>query len=174
MQYANEDFEEFADDFIRGLQQNDRIVFTERLQRDALDFSIESLKHVDEYLNYVFQNRPRPKGWVNKLQSFFGNRNLDLPEGRDWITTVLWGGAYVGEVIRRNAPRKYNWVGFDDWIREHPEQVQILGSEKALQVCTLLTQESGAFTLPLNKVYKFICEGIEESTWFYADCEVRE
>jgi len=37
-----------------------------------------------------------------------------------------------------------------------------------------LTPGKGAFTLPLNKVYKFIANGPEDSVWFHAACEVRE
>src|SRR5206468_10081455 len=57
----------------------------------------------------------------------------------EWVKAVLWGGAYVGEVIRRNAPREYNWVDFDEFIREYPDTTQLLGEEKQLGVCALLT-----------------------------------
>ena len=154
MIFVNKTFEDFADCFVGALIRNDDIAFPEELNRDQLTFSVKSLKHVDDYLTYLFENRPERMG-------------------RDWVNTILWGGAYVGEIIRRNSVRPYNWVDFDDWIREYPEQVKILGDRRDLQVCAFLTPGKGAFTLPLNKVHKFIENGQEDSVQFYAECEVR-
>jgi hypothetical protein len=155
MQFVNDVFEEFADCFVGDLERGEDIAHPAKLNRDSLDFSVESLKNVDKYLDYLFKNRPQRMG-------------------KEWVNTILWGGAYVGEVIRRNAPRQYDWVDFDDWIREYPEQVQLLGDRKDLQVCAFITPGQGAFTLPLNKVHKFIANGPEDSVRFYAACEVRE
>jgi len=155
MQFVNGVFEGFAEFFTGESQRDEDIAHAEKLKRPLLDYSVESLKLVDEYLKFLFDNRPQRMG-------------------RDWVNTILWGGAYVGEVIRRNAPRQYDWVDFDGWISEHPEQVQLLGSTKALEVCAFLTPGQGAFTLPLNKVLKFIANGPEDSVRFYVACEIRE
>src|SRR5262249_40596391 len=92
---------------------------------------------------------------------------------REWLKTVLWGGAYVGEVIRRNAQRPYDWVKFDDFIREYPDTTRLLGAETQLAICALLTPGRGAFTLPINKTLRFIYDGPADSVHFYAECEVR-
>ena len=155
MQNVNDIFAEFAACFTGELQDDIDIVHPERLDRSRLDYSMESLKRVDDYLAFLHDNHPEHMG-------------------REWVKAVLWGGAYVGEVIRRNAPRKYDWVDFDDFIREYPETTQLLGDQKDLGICALLTAGGGGFTLPINKMLRFIQDGPDDSVWFYTACEVRE
>jgi hypothetical protein len=154
METVNDIFEEFAACFTGELDGDSEIIHPERLDRRKLDYSLQSLKVVDEYLMYMHTN---------------------LPEeiGREWDNAVLWGGAYVGEVIRRNAPRQYDWVDFDDFIREYPDTTRLLGAEKQLGFCALLTPGGGAFTMPINKMLRFIFDGPADSVSFYAECEVR-
>jgi hypothetical protein len=153
MQFVNADFEGFAELFA-GAWLDEDVAFPERLDRSQLDFSLDSLHVVDRYLTFLHENLPEQMG-------------------REWVNVVLWGGAYVGEVIRRHASRNYDWVAFEDWLSEHPEQVHFLGTEKSLELCAFLTPGGGGLTLPLNKVYKFLFEGPSESVWFYATAEVR-
>lgn len=154
MEYVDDIFTEFAACFTGALEGDSEIVHPDRIDRAQLDYSIASLKIVDEYLGYLHQHRPEQMG-------------------RQWVNAVLWGGAYVGEVIRRHAAREYNWVDFDDFIREYPETTELLGDEKDLSICALLTAGGGGFTLPISKVLKFIHNGPEDSVHFYAACEVR-
>jgi hypothetical protein len=151
----NDIFAEFAACFAGTLDGDGEIVHPERLKRDKLDYSLASLKVVDEYLMYLHEHRPEQMG-------------------RDGVKAVLWGGAYVGEVIRCNAPREYNWVDFEDFIREYPDTTRLLGDQKELGFCALLTAGGGGFTLPINKMLRFIHDGPEDSVYFYASCEVRE
>jgi hypothetical protein len=155
MENVNDIFAEFAASFAGTLDGDGEIVLPERLDRSKLDYSIPSLKVVDDYLQYLHENRPDQMG-------------------RDWVKAVLWGGAYVGEVIRRNAPREYNWVDFDEFIREYPDTIQLLGEEKQLGMCAVLTPGGGGFTLPVNKMLRFIHDGSGDSVYFYSACEVRE
>jgi hypothetical protein len=152
---VNDIFAEFAACFAGTLNGDGEIVYPERLDRSRLDYSLASLKMVDDYLSYLHENRPEQMG-------------------REWVKAVLWGGAYVGEVIRRNAPREYNWVDFDEFIREYPDTTRLLGEEKQLGFCALLTPGRGGFTLPINKMLRFIHDGPEDSVYFYSACEVRE
>ena len=155
MEYVNEIFGGFAACFAGTLEGDGEIVHPERLGREKLDYTLTSLKAVDEYLTYLHEHRPEQMG-------------------AEWVKAVLWGGAYVGEVVRRNAPREYNWADFDVFLREYPETTQLLGDEKQLGFCALLTAGGGGFTLPINKTLRFICDGPEDSVYFYAACEVRE
>lgn len=154
MNFVNDTFEQFAEFFTGEREAGEELAHAVILNRSALDYSLESLKSVDEYLQHLFDHRPERMG-------------------RDWVNVILWGGAYVGEVIRRNSDRRYDWVDFDDWLDEHPEQAQFLGTKKELQVCAFLTPGCGAFTLPLNKIHKFIANGMEDSVWFYAAGELK-
>jgi hypothetical protein len=93
--------------------------------------------------------------------------------GLPWFNTVLWGGAYVGEVVRRCAPRRYDWFDFNDFIVEYPDTARIIGPKKELAISALLSPGGGAFTLPINKMLRFIHEGPADSVWFYAEGEIR-
>lgn len=152
---VNEIFEEFAAAFVGEIEGEGDIVHAGRLGRGRLDYSLESLKAVDEYLAHLHEEPPE---------------RLD----QAWVNAVLWGGAYVGEVVRRNAPRRYDWVDFDDFIVAWPDTARILGDEKQLGICALLTAGGGGFTLPINKMLRFIYDGPADSVHFYAACEVRE
>ena len=154
MENANDFLEDFAACFTGELDSDDEIVYPESLDRGKLDYSLPSLKVVDEYLKRLHTNRPEQMS-------------------REWNIAVLWGGAYVGEVIRRNAQRKYDWVKFDDFIREYPDTTRLLGAETQLAHCAVLTPGRGAFTLPINKMLRFIYDGPADSVHFYAECEVR-
>jgi hypothetical protein len=154
MQYINDIFEQFASWFAGESGGDGEIVYPERLKREQLDFSVKSLAAVDEYLQFLHENRPEQMR-------------------REWVKAILWGGAYTGEVIRRNAPREYNWVDFEEFIRAFPETTRLLGEEKQLGFCALLTPGGGSFTMPINKLIRFIHDGPGDSVRFYVACEVR-
>jgi hypothetical protein len=155
METVNDIFEEFAECFVGTVDGDGEIVHPEHLDRGKLDYSLASLKIVDKYLAYLHTNRTEEMG-------------------REWVKAVLWGGAYVGEVIRRNTPQKYDWVDFDVFIREYPGTTQLLGEEKQLGFCALLSSGGGDFIMPINKMLRFIHDGPEDSVYFFAACEVRE
>ena len=157
MQDVNPLFEEFAAIFCGELQEDSDVVHRDRLDRTRLDYSVDSLKTVDEYLILLHSNHP-----------------IQFGQDQKWIKTIMWGGAYVGEVIRHNAIRKYSWVDFHDFVVEYPQTTHILGEQRQLGYTALLTPGGGAFSLPINKVLRFIYDGPEDSVWFYATCEVRE
>ena len=148
MKFVNEVFEQLAACFVGELKGDGEIAHPKILKRESLDYSVESLKQVDEYLTFLYEHKPKR---ITKA----------------WLNTVLWGGAYVGEVIRRNASCEHDWVSFEDWIQEHPEHLRSLGPENTLPVCAVLRFRQNAFTLPLNKVSKFINNGPEDGTWAY-------
>ena len=79
-----------------GRDKEHEIVLLERLDRARLDFSHESLHHVDEYLNAVHDSG-------------------DTSVGLSLLTTIWATALYVGEIIRRSAPnRHYEWITFTD------------------------------------------------------------
>ncbi len=152
MENINCALEELAALFANGSNEGDEIISSERLDRSRLNYSLESLGAVDDYLAYLHENRPQRMA-------------------QQWDKSILRCGAYVGEVIRRNSSRSYNWVDFDLFVRDFPRSKQLLGSEKTLACCALLSVGGGQFTLPINKVIKFIHNGEEDSVWFYASAE---
>lgn len=81
---------------VAGASVDEDIVMPERLDRSRLDFSLDSLHVIDEYLNEVHDSE-------------------QTTVGRSLLTTIWAAAMYSGEVIRRAAPaRSYEWVTIGD------------------------------------------------------------
>ena len=72
------------------------------LPREQLDFSLDSLRHLDSYLARVREQAGK------------------LPEQTEMNLVVL-AGAYLGEVVRSSAPTRWLWEPYDDYARAHPD-----------------------------------------------------
>ena len=75
---------------VAGASADEDIIMPERLDRSRLDFSLDSLHVIDQYLNEVHDSEQTSVG-------------LSL------LTTIWAAALYTGEVIRRAAPAR----GFD-------------------------------------------------------------
>ncbi|TVO58353.1 hypothetical protein [Denitromonas ohlonensis] len=112
-----------------------------------LDFSLASLKHVDEYLERI---RKEPE--VEKT----------------WNRVVLRTGAYIGEVIRRNSKSVlWQWIGHDDAALIAPKLFD--GMPKTIATASVLHDGKAGLTFPLGKVEKYLENGSEDSVHFYAE-----
>jgi hypothetical protein len=121
--------------------------WTERLPTELLDFSIPSLSHINEYLDFV-----------RVQQNLESDRNL----------ICLRAGAYVGEVIRRNSPPGcWHWLDYEHARQASPEL--FAGFEKSIATCAVLYQRDGGFCFPLVKVCKYLENGPEDDTRFFAE-----
>lgn len=120
---------------------------TELLDPSRLDFTIESLGFVDDYLEQM--------------------RKRNLEEGSDeYYKLVLRCGAYVGEVIRRNSTRTtYHWLDFKGGL-----QISKLIADfgESLGGAAMLWDSATGLTFPLAKVQKFLDNGREDSVQFFA------
>jgi len=154
MKFVNNIFEEFAKAFVGQLRGNGEIAFPNELRRSALNYSAESLKVLDEYLEFLHKNR-------------------SLVVGPEAAITILRSGAYLGEVIRRGAKSHFNWVDYDEYIPSNPELREILGP-RDVSTCAFICENSGNMYMPLNKVVRFIAEGIEHSTHYFASVALRD
>ncbi len=114
------------------------------LDERKLDFSVESLKHLDEYLK-VLHAAP--------------------PHQEDLIGVALRCGAYVGEVIRKNSHNKMDWVAFKE-AAKYSEYVKGLGH--SLGTAGILWTNPETMCFPLTKVCKFLENGNEDSVYFFA------
>ncbi len=147
-------FHEFAGAFAGAFKDAKPICFPAQLRRDELDLSLASLKHVDEYLLYL-------------------HRRKDELDPAQWHSTVLYGGAYVGEVIRYETNNHYRWIDYDDYMAENPE-FQSLIPERSTPTCAFLVDDQDNMSMPLNKVARFIDEGKENSVHFFAHCDIKQ
>jgi hypothetical protein len=108
------------------------------------DYSIESLSAIDDHLERVRQN---------------------APEGDALLKFVLRGGAFVGEVIRKQSKTKtWHWLAFADAAKIDP---QVAAWGQSLSTIAVLWDGKG-FCFPLGKVLKFLQNGREDSVKFFA------
>lgn len=113
------------------------------LSVDALDYSLESLRHVDEYLAQLHRVPP--------------------PDG-ERLQVVLRAGAYLGEVVRRCRPGVFHWVLYEEAarlsaaIREMPESIATTG---------ILWRDADSMAFPLGKVCKYLENGREDSLYTF-------
>ena len=115
------------------------------LNPQKLDFSVESLKHVDEYLETIRKDKEVEK---------------------EWNRVVLRAGAYVGEVVRRNDKKTlWQWVDLDT---AKSLDSQFFGSmPKVVASAAMLYDSKSGFAFPLAKIEKYLENGSEDSVYFF-------
>lgn len=145
-------FREFAAAFAGRVPDAKPICFAEELDRDELDLSLESLKLVDQYLAYLHDHN-------------------DVLSDDELHSTILYGGAYVGEVIRHETDNHFRWIDYDDYMRDHGE-LRSLIPERNVATCAFLVNAAGTMSMPLNKIARFINEGDENSVHYFAHCDI--
>lgn len=118
------------------------------LLRDVsrFDFTIDSLKVMDTHLEQM--------------------RAQELDD-QAWNSFVLRAGAYVGEIIRNHTPNPNHWHWLD--YKQAAERVPLVAS-LGLNIGTsaVLWDGTDGVIFPCAKVAKFLKNGPEDSTWFYA------
>ncbi len=116
------------------------------LRPKKLDYSLKSLKHLDDYLDEIRKTKEVEQ---------------------DWNKTVLRVGAYVGEVIRRSdAKGRWHWVDHDTAVQLDPKGWK--NFEKSIFTAAVLYQGGQSFCFPIGKVYKFLENGREDSVRAFA------
>ncbi len=121
----------------------------EYLDRSKLDFSIESLDHVNTFLNSIHL----------KLK--------DVPDNK-MNALVLRTGAYLGEVIRKNSThKKFQWISFEK-ASSLNSRIQAMG-ESISTVAILQEQKTQHFFFPLGKVLKSLHFGTSEHLKAFAE-----
>jgi hypothetical protein len=129
-----------------------KVAFREAIPVQKMDYTVESLKHLDAYLDLLL------------------SKKSEITD-QDYTNTVLAAGSYLGEVIRRNSERNYRWVNYQDYFPKHP-RIAALVSE-GLGSGAVLATESGRMTMPINKIIRYLEEGPENNTHFYALGELK-
>ena len=118
----------------------------ESLDVSRCDFTVESLKAVDDHLEVM--------------------RHRSL-EGEAMMKFVLRCGAYVGEVIRRHAPgaKPWHWLKYDDAVRLD-QRLAAVGA--GLGTAAVLWDGREGFCFPLGRVGKYLENGAEDSVSVFA------
>jgi len=124
----------------------------EYLDYGKLDYSLESLKHVNEYLKKAREMK-----------------TID----RDWKKVTLRAGAYVGEVIRRGSRKsKPVWIDFETAKKLSPKF--FTGGEDELGLVFVLYDGKDGFSFPIAKVQKFLANGPEDDVYSFASYLLRD
>jgi|GEM_PF-1409553 len=120
---------------------------SELLNSSKLDFSEESLVIIDQYLAVMRQ------------------KNL---EGESLMKFVFRCGAYVGEVVRRNAKdSEYHWIDFPTAAKLDKDK-HIASLAEGLGTVAILWDGKREFWFPFGKVIKFLQNGQEDSVKHFA------
>jgi hypothetical protein len=128
------------------------LAFPNRIDREALDYRLENLHALDRYLDYLHEH-------------------AEEIEDQEYTNTVLAAGCYPGEVIRRTASVEYRWVNYADYFPSRPKLAAMVPEGVGTGAVLVATTE--AMTMPLNKIARYIVDGPENNTHFYAAAEVR-
>lgn len=136
---------EYADLSLMLTQENQNITYRrDALDPAQLDFSLDSLHHIDAYLEQLM---------------------AAPPDGHDFLRVVLRTGAYVGEVMKKQRPGKYHWIAYDE-AAKHSDFVR--GLEHSIASAAMLWYDNGSVSFPLGKVCKYLENGSEDSVYFFA------
>jgi hypothetical protein len=137
---------EFSDLSIMLCQDRENPTYMrELLDEKKPDFSLESLKHVDAYLEALHGKPPQGE--------------------EETVRLVLRCGAYVGEVIRKNSPGKMHWVAFKEAARYSAFAKEL---EYSAATAGILWRNSENMCFPLAKICKFLENGSEDSVYSFA------
>jgi hypothetical protein len=122
------------------------IALVQHLPQARLDFSVESLHFLDEYLPHVAEN-------------------LKVIDQQSITNTILGAGCYVGETIRRNSTIKFRWENYHDYFSTRPQLAAIFIEEIGTAAVLAAPDQ---MTAPISKVVRFLYEGPENNIHFYA------
>jgi tetratricopeptide (TPR) repeat protein len=126
---------------------------SELLDSARLDFSLDSLAFVDDYLAQMRK------------------RKLD-EDGEDYSKLVLRCGAYVGEVILRNAlGTTFHWLDYKGALKIN-ESIADFG--ECLGSAAALWDSDTGLWFPLSKVQKFLDNGRGDSVQFFAEVVIQK
>lgn len=114
------------------------------LNSAALDYSVDSLRHVDDYLELVRRQGYQPS---------------------EVFTVVTRCGAYLGEVIRRASPASCRWIAYEDALRT---DCSFGRSPESMENFALLRLQGKFSCLPFSKVIKRLHLGKEDSVETFA------
>ena len=115
---------------------------SELLDPAQLDYSLESLRHLDAYL---------------------GAMHAAPPSERELMQVILRAGAYLGEVVRRLRP-EFHWVLYEQAAR-YSENVRAM--EDSIGTAGILWKDAANVAFPIGKAWKRVDLGAEDSVYTF-------
>jgi len=126
----------------------DPVINSEYFKNKSMNYSIESLEHLDHYLEGL---------------------RAELPEDEVLIKVALRSGSYLGEVIRRQSNENYNWLKFSE-AEKLNTYIKDIGYQ--LGTAMILWSEPENFFFPIAKVLKRLENGSEDSLVSFAKVSI--
>ena len=119
----------------------------EYLDRKKLNYSLDSLRHVDEFLGQIRQNNGIEEAWS------------------DVVARV---GAYLGEVIRRNATNHaWYWIDYESAKSLDPKVCEALGA--VIGTTAVLFSGNREFAFPLMQVERRLRQACGDDLLSFAE-----
>lgn len=119
------------------------------LDHQKLDYSLNSLKLVEEYLLQIKKHR--------KTLTYF-----------DLLRVTLRCGAYCGEVIRRNSKGGYHWTTHDDYHKGKSASVILPKTAETYYILLYKKGDSVGIVTPMVKVSRLLRWGMGDSIYALA------
>lgn len=142
----------------------DLILLPNRLDRGKLNYSVESLKEIDQWLAKIHT--------INRLQAGEGKAGeLLMLDGRG-DNSIVFAGLYLGEVIRANSDLDWKWERFDLFLNANPYFAEHYGDEAGLDSFMLIGPQGAA--TPINTALKRVIHGKEESVHYIGQLLLNE
>lgn len=140
----------YAAFFVAKGKDEDVLPFPDQLDAKKLDYSLDSLAAVDRYLEHLHLH----------AAEIDADAETNL---------VVWGGCYLGEVIRNTSRKHFRWMNHDVVARADPQFAAKVTFGPATMV--LLVDDRGTVIMPLNKIGRFLHEGPANNLQDYAKGE---
>lgn len=153
MNYLDEMFSQFSEAFLGIMVGEGDMPYRNKLKIALLDYSPESLKEIDRYLNLLY------KIHFNESST-------------DYQNVIVWCGAYVGEVIRRNAVIEFHWVHYDDYMKDKDVGLKKMIPLTLTSHTVLFAVNSKYMTMPMNKIARWLDEGPANNIEYYASVDI--
>ena len=131
----------------------------QRLYKQGLDYSFDSLQHIDVWLLDIHRLNLQESGQV-------GRAGPTLQNDQRGYYSVLLAGLYFGEVVRRKDPNNWVWENFEAFIANNPVFARHYSKAPGFDTVLLANAEGSA--TPINSALKRVLFGSEESLHFIA------
>jgi hypothetical protein len=149
----NSTFRQFAQMFLGRAHVDQDIPFADKLDRQSLDGTIESLPIVDSYLSHV----------KSQFASLTEKQRHDI---------ALRCGAYLGECIRMTWPEAYDWTDYEAFMPDHPE-LRATMPERTLGTGAILVRKPNSLLTPVQEVLTVLQGDSGTSVLAFAEAERR-
>jgi hypothetical protein len=153
MNYLDDMFGQFSEAFLGHMSGEGDIPYRNKIDTRILDYSPESLKEVDRYLKFLYQN------------------SLEF-SNVEYQNLIVWCGAYIGEVIRRNAIVEYHWIDYEEHMKNKDLNTRNMIPLMLTTHAFLVAIDSNYITMPMNKVARWLDEGESNNVHYYASVDI--